>query len=196
MDNTAIIILAGGNSSRLGRAKQLLPYKGTTLVRNIVDAALVAALVPTIVVTGASSEEVSKELDGMKVELVYNQNWKQGMGSGIVTGMNRLLAMVPLVENVIIAVCDQPFVTSDILINLHSLKNKSKKTIVSSAYADTVGTPVLFNKIHFRALLGLKGNTGAKNLIEEQKEDMISLPFERGSLDIDTEADYLKLIND
>jgi molybdenum cofactor cytidylyltransferase len=196
MLNTAIIILAAGSSSRLGQAKQLLLYKGKTLIRNIVDAALGATFAPIIVVTGSFADEVSLDLKGKHVELVYNQNWPQGMGSGIVSGMNKILQIIPDVENVVLAVCDQPFVTSDYLFNLYSLKNKSKKTIVSSAYAGTFGTPVLFNKKHFKALLSLKGNEGAKKLLELLKDDMISLPFEKGGLDIDTEADYIKLIND
>jgi molybdenum cofactor cytidylyltransferase len=196
MTSTAIIILAAGCSSRLGRAKQLLPYKGTTLIRNIVDAALGAAIVPVIVVTGSFANEVSADLKGKDVEIVYNQKWLEGMGSGIVAGMNRLLEIKPEVDNVVVAVCDQPFVTSDFLINLLSLKNKSKKTVVASAYAETFGTPVLFNRMHFAALLGLKGKEGAKKLLELLREDMIGVPFPKGSLDIDTEADYIKLIND
>ena len=77
-----------------------------------------------------------------------------------------------------------------------ALKNKSKKTIVSSSYAETFGTPVLFDKKHFEALLSLKGNEGAKKLLGLLKDEMISLPFKKGSWDIDTEADYTKLIND
>ena len=58
------------------------------------------------------------------------------------------------------------------------------------------GTPVLFDRTHFQALLNLKGTEGAKKLIKQLKEDMVSTPFEKGKLDIDTEADYIKLVND
>lgn len=196
MLNTGIIILAAGNSSRLGRPKQLLSYNGKSLICNIVDVALVVNSAQVLVVTGSFADEVSQELQGKKVELVFNEHWADGMGSGISLGLHKLINLEPEIQNVIIAVCDQPFVTSDFLSNLLSLKNKSKKTIVSSAYAGTYGTPVLFDRTHFQALLNLKGTEGANKLIKQLKEDMISVPFEKGSLDIDTEADYIKLIND
>jgi molybdenum cofactor cytidylyltransferase len=196
MLNTGIIILAAGSSSRLGRPKQLLSYKGKSLICNIVDAAIDSKPDQIIVVTGYLADEVSKELDKRKVELVFNKHWEEGMGSGIVIGLNRLLQLKSEIQNVILTVCDQPFVTSDFLSNLLSGKNKSKKTIVASAYAGTYGTPTLFDRTHFQSLLSLKGTEGAKKLLEQLKEDMISVPFEKGSLDIDTEADYIKLIND
>ena len=196
MHKTAILILAAGSSSRLGRPKQLLSYNSKTLICNIVDAAIAAELSPVIVITGSSAEEVSLELAEKNVEIVFNDNWPDGMGSGIVTGIKKLLQLSPDTAEVIIAVCDQPFVTSDFLSNLVALKNKSKKTIVSSSYAETFGTPVLFDKKHFEALLSLKGNEGAKKLLGLLKDEMISLPFKKGSWDIDTEADYTKLIND
>jgi molybdenum cofactor cytidylyltransferase len=194
--NTAIVILAAGSSSRLGRPKQLLTYKGKTLICNIVDSAIAAKLSPIIVVTGHSAEEVVEELKEKDVETVFNGNWPEGMGSGIVVGLQKLLELEPNMEDLIIAVCDQPFVTSDFLSNLVSLKNKSKKSIVSSSYAGTFGTPVLFNRKHFKALLGLKGNEGAKKLLGLLTDEMTCLPFEKGKWDIDTEADYTKLIND
>jgi len=196
MPNTAIIILAAGSSSRLGRPKQMLTYKGKTLICNIVEAAVGAKLSPIVVVTGHSAEEVIEELKEKDVETVFNGNWAEGMGSGIGVGMQKLFDLQPNIEDLIIAVCDQPFVTSDFLSKLVSLKNKSKKSIVSSSYAGTFGTPVLFNRKHFEALLGLKANEGAKKLLGLLNDEMTSLPFEKGDWDIDTEADYTKLIND
>ncbi|RZL14901.1 MAG: nucleotidyltransferase family protein, partial [Pedobacter sp.] len=149
-----------------------------------------------VVVTGALHQELLPELEGLPLMVERNPHWADGMGSGISLGFHKLINLEPEIQNVIIAVCDQPFVTSDFLSNLLSLKNKSKKTIVSSAYAGTYGTPVLFDRTHFQALLNLKGTEGAKRLIKQLKEDMFSTPFEKGKLDIDTEADYIKLIND
>jgi len=196
MVDTGIIILAAGNSSRLGRPKQLLSYNGKSLICNIVNAALGTKSNLIVVVTGCFADEVAQNLHEKKVDLVYNENWAEGMGSGIVVGLKKLIQLKPEIQNVILTVCDQPFVTSDFLSKLLSDKNKSKKTIVSSAYAGTFGTPVLFDKTHFQALLSLKGTEGAKKLLEQLKEDMVSVPFRKGSLDIDTEADYIQLIND
>ena len=196
MHNTGIIILAAGNSSRLGRPKQLLSYNGKSLICNIVDAALDTKPNLIVVVTGYYADEITQDLNTKEVEIVYNEHWAEGMGSGIVVGLHKLLQLKPNIKNVILTVCDQPFVTSDFISNLLSQKNKSNKTIVSSAYAGTSGTPVIFDRIHFEALSSLKGTEGAKKLLEQLKEDMISVPFKKGDFDIDTEADYKKLIND
>ena len=196
MLNTAIILLAAGNSSRMGRPKQLLDYRGKTLVQHMADIALGTAASLVIVVTGSYSDEVIASLEGRNVVVAFNSQWEEGMASGIVSGLQKALADSPSIDNVILAVCDQPFVTSDFLSKLLFLKNKCKKTVVSSRYVNTIGTPVLFDKKHFTALLGLKGKEGAKKLLKLLNDDMVTLPLENGEVDIDTEADYIKLIND
>lgn len=196
MLDTAIILLAAGSSSRIGRPKQLLDFKGQTLIQRIVDAAVGTGAPLVVVVTGSVSKEVVENLEGRDVVFAFNSQWMDGMASGIVVGLEKVLFCSPNIENVILVVCDQPFVTSDFLSKLLFLKNKSKKTIVSSAYGNTVGTPVLFNRKHFSALLGLRGTEGAKKLLKLLKDDMVTLPLENGEVDIDTEADYIKLIND
>ena len=180
----------------MGRPKQLLKFQGHTLIQRIVDASLATEAELIVVVTGSHSVEVMESLHGKNVVCAFNPQWMDGMASGIVLGLAQVLRYSSTIENVIIAVCDQPFVTSDFLSKLLYLKNKSKKTVVSSAYANTVGTPVLFDKKHFSALLDLKGTEGAKKLLKLLNNDMVALPLENGEVDIDTEADYIKLIND
>jgi len=196
MQDTAILVLAAGNSSRLGQPKQLLSYLGKTLIQNIVDVALSTNADAVFVITGSFSDQVILNLEGRDINIVQNLDWAEGMSSGIRIGLKAAIEKLPNLENVILTVCDQPFVTSDFLCKLLLLKNKSKKTVVSSAYAHTIGTPVLFDKRHFDSLFGLKGKDGAKKLLEVLKDDMITISFPKGFIDIDTEADYIKLIND
>ena len=73
---------------------------------------------------------------------------------------------------------------------------KTGKGIVASFYAETLGTPVLFNKKYFNELLNLKGQEGAKKIINRFLDDTASIPFEKGYIDIDTEVDYNKLISE
>src|ERR1700735_355497 len=112
MSSTGVTILAAGNSSRLGRPKQLLPYRGKTLLTHVVAEALAAELSPVVVVTGAFPIEVGGSLRGQSVEIVFNPAWETGMASGIVAGLSNLLSLHPDVDAVIIAVCDQPFISS------------------------------------------------------------------------------------
>jgi len=190
---TGIIILAAGNSSRLGEPKQLLNFNGKTLLRNVVDEAKkVSELI--IVVTGSGHTEVVKEIEDLEVKVVENINWVEGMGSSIKVGIIQLLNQFPKVQNVIISVCDQPFIKASVFSDLIQKQKDSQKGIVASKYSDTLGTPVLFTKKYFQQLSGLSGQEGAKKMIQKFKGDIAEISFERGAIDIDTQNDYQKLI--
>jgi len=190
-----IIILAAGNSSRLGRPKQLLEYKESTLLKNTVSEALKVENSFVIVVTGSNHDLIEKELNLPEITFSFNSDWENGMSSSIVNGIKELLFLNPKCEQCVLAVCDQPFVSSLIFENLIKEHHTAQKGIVASAYSETLGTPVLFHKKYFQDLLELKGQEGAKKLIKKYAEDVVSVLFEKGNIDIDTEEDYFKLIS-
>jgi molybdenum cofactor cytidylyltransferase len=192
---TGIVILAAGNSSRLGQPKQLLAYKNTSLLNNTISQASLVQNTAIIVVTGANHELVEKEITTSKTTIIFNPNWQSGMSTSISKGLTELLRLYPEIEKCIFAVCDQPFVTTAIFENLISEHNKNNNGIVASGYSDTLGTPVLFYKKYFNELLELKGQEGAKKIINKFRDDTVSISFEKGNIDIDTEEDYLKLIS-
>ncbi|MFD2941636.1 nucleotidyltransferase family protein [Flavobacterium notoginsengisoli] len=194
-NKTAIIILAAGNSSRLGRPKQLLLYKQSTLLKNTISEALKVENSFVIIVTGANSEIIEKDLTNVPITICFNTNWENGLSSSIVKGLSGLLHLNPDCKQCIFAVCDQPFVTSSIFEKLIKESHKTRKGIVTSAYSKTLGTPVLFHKKYFNELLELKGQEGAKKLIKKYSDDVVAIAFEKGSIDIDTEEDYFKLIS-
>jgi molybdenum cofactor cytidylyltransferase len=92
-------------------------------------------------------------------------------------------------------VCDQPFVTSGLLLDLINEQQKSRKPIVASAYANTLGIPALFDSSLFPQLLDLQGDTGARKLIQQYPEKTASVVFREGAFDIDTIGDYDQLVN-
>lgn len=194
-DKTAIVILAAGNSSRLGKPKQLLSYKNTSLLKNTILQASLAPNTVIIVVTGANHELVEKEIAASKATIIFNPDWQSGMSTSISKGLTEILRLYPEIEKCIFAVCDQPFVTTGIFENLISEHNTTKNGIVASSYSDTLGTPVLFHKKYFNELLNLKGQEGAKKIINKFHDDTVSILFEKGNIDIDKEEDYLKLIS-
>ncbi|UPZ15001.1 nucleotidyltransferase family protein [Flavobacterium humidisoli] len=190
-----IIILAAGNSSRLGRPKQLLEYKESTLLKNTVSEALKVENSFVIVVTGSNHDLIEKKLHLSEITFSFNSDWENGMSSSIANGIKQLLLLNPKCEQCVLAVCDQPFVSSLIFENLIKEHHTAQKGIVASAYSETLGTPVLFHKKYFQDLLELKGQQGAKKLIRKYAEDVVSVLFEKGNIDIDTEEDYFKLIS-
>lgn len=192
---TAIIILAAGNSSRLGKPKQLLTYNGHTLLDIVIAESLKTKFYPIIVVLGAYAEDIQQQSVNNNVVYAINQNWEDGMSSSIAFGLKTALNLYPDIENVILTVADQVHLSSVILEELNHKQQLTGKNIATAAYAQTTGTPSLFNKKYFEDLLNLNGQNGAKALIKHYIDDVVSVPFELGKVDIDTETDYNNLIN-
>jgi molybdenum cofactor cytidylyltransferase len=189
-----IIVLAAGNSSRLGKSKQLLRYKDQSLLKHTVQQALSVPFSSTLVITGAEREEVELELENSEAFVVYNQDWNQGMSSSIRKGIEELQMLHPEAEGCIIAVCDQPFISSAIFTELIEKHRHTGFGIVASSYAGTAGTPVLLSKSYFAELLLLEGQEGAKKLLTRHETNLALAPFDKGEVDIDTTEDYDRLL--
>lgn len=194
MNDTAILILAAGSSSRFGSAKQLLPINNTTLLQHVMNEAIECGAEPVIVVTGANANEIEKDLKLQQVQIVYNEHWKEGMALSIVAGIKKIISLKKDTAGVIITVCDQPFVSSDLFKSLYHAQLESDKHIIASSYADTIGTPVLFMRKYFEALMHLQGEEGAKKILKANAEDVVTIDFPQGAIDIDTKKDYEDLI--
>jgi molybdenum cofactor cytidylyltransferase len=190
--HTDIVILAAGASTRLGRPKQLLPWQGKTLLQHAVETALTIATQP-VVVTGCNADQLVAGVDPAQAHIVFNPEWEQGIASSIRCGLQALLNRTPPPDQVIFMVCDQPFVTPGLLLDLINERQKSYKSIIASSYAGTLGIPALFDKTHFAQLLDLQGDTGARTIIQQYSEEVGSVEFKNGELDIDTEMEYKKL---
>jgi molybdenum cofactor cytidylyltransferase len=188
-----IIILAAGASSRLGQPKQQLKYQEQTLLQHAISAAKGVAYATVVVVLGAKHELILPALD-KDIQTVYNPDWEQGMSSSLKAGLRALQEYSPDVESVILMLCDQPFVTTDLLEQLIAKKPADEITIVACAYQDTVGTPVLFGKVYLAELLALQGEGGAKKLLYKYSDRVLTIPFAEGGTDIDTPEDYQRLL--
>ena len=90
-------------------------------------------------------------------------------------------------------VCDQPFVTSEVLNELIITQERTGKKIVACGYEDTFGPPVFFHRSLFGELQQLQGDIGARSIIRQHTNLVELIPFPQGSFDIDTEADYEQL---
>ena len=187
---TGVIILAAGASTRLGQPKQKLAFKGKSLLQNAIDAAVTSCCTPVIVVLGANAENIEAGLENECIHIIVNAEWPEGMSSSIRKGIEELQKTTPQVSDVILMVCDQPFVSAEILHQLIETKAATGKKIVASSYNHTLGVPVLFDKIFFPELLLLKGQEGAKKLLDFHKESVAQIEFPGGDIDIDTRKDY------
>ena len=191
--NCAVIVLAAGGSSRLGRPKQLLPFRGKSLLEHAVDSANDSAASPVIVVLGSNAKELEMYIDEKKLHIVENDAWHKGIGVSIRCGMETLKRVALLSDAVILMVCDQPYVSAELLDALIKKQQETGKAIVACSYGNTIGTPALFFKSMFSNLLRLNADSGAKILIEKHTEELAVVNFPSGEIDVDTEEDYRQL---
>ncbi len=189
--NIAILLLAAGGSTRFGSPKQLLPYKGKPLIQHLAETALHSKASATYVVLGAATEKIRPVLSGLSAQIILNDQWQEGIGSSIRVGINTFSKEV---DAALIMLCDQPLATSEILNRIIEAHQTSTKPIIASEYANTLGVPALFAKSLFPELLNLQGDRGAKQIIQSYSNDVASVPFPGGAVDINT-VDDLKLLS-
>jgi molybdenum cofactor cytidylyltransferase len=183
-----VIILAAGGSSRLGSPKQLLQYRGQSLIRGAVEAAAGSLCDRVVVVIGNEAQRMRDELDGLPVSLVENQNWRTGMSSSIRAGMEELLKGD--LDAVVLMLCDQPFVTAEILNELIFTYFKTSDPIVASSYEGVQGAPAFFTRELFDELTSLTADEGARRVILKYPASVVTIPFPQGAFDVDTPHEY------
>jgi len=191
--STGIIILAAGESSRLGQPKQLLKYRENTLLQIAIDAAEGAKAAYKLLILGADQEIIQKRIDLGSLSLTVNPAWEEGMSSSLKLGLQQLLELNPDLDQIITILSDQPFITSSLINALIETQASTGKGIVACRYEDTLGVPVLFDHKYFDEIMNLDGSDGAKKLIFKYSDDRETVYFPEGKIDIDTMEDYKKL---
>jgi molybdenum cofactor cytidylyltransferase len=189
MESIGAVVLAAGLSSRMGRPKQVLQFRGQSLLRGACVAALGGGCSPVIVVTGAYAELSRSELNALDALEAFNPGWQTGMASSIRTGLEGLLAAKPAVAAAVFLLCDQPRVTGQIIAGLIDAYRLTGKPVIASSYAGTLGVPALFGRSLFAEVMSLQGNAGAKHVIEGNASDAHFVPFPGGEVDLDTPED-------
>jgi molybdenum cofactor cytidylyltransferase len=191
----AAIILAAGPSSRLGQPKQLLQLNDESLLRRTTRMAIESGCAPVYVVIGSHSGLTARELNELTAIAVINPDWIHGIASSIKCGLNSLLALKPVPSNVMLLVCDQPKLTSDMLCHLIEVHTRSTAPITASQYAGTLGVPAIFSEALYPELKNLEGQHGAKRVISKYLAVVNVVSFPGGAFDIDTPAQILLLRN-
>ncbi|MBC6366187.1 NTP transferase domain-containing protein [Algoriphagus sp. AK58] len=189
---TAIILLAAGSSSRLGRPKQLIEFQGKKLIQKAIEEAQKSKSDSLVVVLGWNPELIKSGFGSMKIPFVINENWEEGMASSMQSGL-RFLVEKEHPDQVILMLVDQPFVDADLLNSLILEKEKSGKGVVACSYSDTLGVPAIFDRAYFDEMLSLQGSEGAKKVIMKNRADVFAVDFPLGAVDLDTEEDLERL---
>jgi molybdenum cofactor cytidylyltransferase len=188
------IILAAGESTRFGRAKQLLDWRGEPFVRAIAKTALEAGLSPVVVVTGANAEKIESVLKDLHVKIVLNAEWKSGQGSSIKAGILGLGETNG--GGAIFLLVDQPQVTTSVIRALAEKHAEGLYPIIAPMVIDQRANPVLFDRSTFRDLLSIEGDRGGRAIFHKHRVEFLPWHDERLLLDVDTPEMYQRLISD
>jgi molybdenum cofactor cytidylyltransferase len=191
--DSGIIILAAGGSSRLGQAKQLLQFRGKTLIKTAVETALQTKCPNIVVILGANSEVIRDEINDYPIKIIANNNWQSGMASSIRVGLNSLLTDNANLNSIIIMLGDQPLIKSEQIELLIKRFRKTKKHIIAAEYKNIVGVPALFSNDLFDELKSLSGDKGARMLIKRHFERVERVAIPEAEFDVDTFEDFQKL---
>lgn len=189
MNSTAILLLAAGGSHRFGSPKQLLKFRGKTLIHHSLEQLQGLPNSDLYVVLGAEIDKIAPSIQ--KHIIIENKNWESGMGSSIAAGMNLLKEQN--YSQVLITLCDLP------LIEFHHYQNlldesRITQNIVATQYEQLIAVPVIFKQSYFELLSKLDADMGARQIILQNKDDLHTVSAELSYIDVDTIEDYEKLL--
>lgn len=190
--NIPIIILAAGASNRMGEPKQLLKWGNSTLINHAINVVRKAEVRDIIVVLGANFELIHKTIETSQVTILNNNYWKMGLGKSIAVAVEHLQNSKQNIDGILIALGDQPFMTSDFFKSIISKFQPHKNQIIATSYNNgTVGVPVLFDKAYFNELLLLNDDKGAKRILKTHQANVQILKPPTDNMDLDTKEDYI-----
>lgn len=183
------ILLAAGASIRMGQPKQLIPIAGQPLVVRAVEAMLATPLWPIVVVVGAHAEKIRPLLARYPVLTIENPAWSEGMASSLRTGIATVQQFSRGVDAALIALCDQPAFSAHAVEMLLDAARRSQADVVASHYNNRLGSPVIFRRNRFGALIALTGDEGGRALLNDAAHPAVAVDLPELGLDLDRPED-------
>ncbi|NNE39072.1 MAG: NTP transferase domain-containing protein [Gammaproteobacteria bacterium] len=190
-EKISVLILAAGGSSRFGALKQLLEYNGKSLLKRSVETALSLGCHEVIVVHGPKAKKCQREIANYNIENISNEDWESGLSSSLKLGLK---SASPGIKAMLILLCDQPLIQQHQLENLIQTWIKNQDKIVASEYGKSTGVPVIIPDKVFNEIKKLTGDKGAKKLLTDLENDVVSIPVPEAEFDIDTQQDFSKIL--
>ena len=188
MKQLACLLLAAGNSSRFGGKKQLALIHGKPMVVHTLNQLKPLFHEALYIVTGASADEVKPYVSDL-AHVIENDTWASGMGSSIAKGV-RVLCDRESYAGIMIVLVDQVDLLCEDYQQLYDRFDGTK--IVASEYNAVVGVPAIFPQSYFEQLLALDSDWGARQIIRQNADQVITVPMPNAALDIDSKQDWLK----
>ncbi len=195
----AAIVLAAGESRRMGEPKQLLPWGEHTIIEQVVGTLLQSPVDEIVVVVGHLADEVRDKLSNVQnplttiqVQSVFNANYRDGMLSSIKCG---IAALAEDVRAAFIVLCDQPQLKASTLATLRAAFEQSDKGLVVPSHQMRRGHPLLIDVHQYRdEMLAIDSAPGLQQLLRDHPDDILHVEFDDASvlMDVDTSEDYAR----
>ena len=188
----AAIVPAAGMSTRMGRNKLLLAFKGKPLIAQAVDTLLESEVDEVVVVIGHEADKVKAELQGRQVTIVENPNYGQGMSTSIRVGLG---AVSSGARAIMIYLADQPLLEPEDVNRLTRAFAKARehnKSIVVPFFRGQRGNPVILDASYKEAILDVVGEAGCKRVIKRNPDKVLVVEMETDHVvrDVDRIEDY------
>jgi molybdenum cofactor cytidylyltransferase len=187
----AAIVSAAGASQRFGKPKQLLRWRGETLVHQAARVSLEAELNPVVVVCGAESQAIQEAVADLPVEIFYNPNWRAGQSTSIQAGLQ---VLPPNMGAAIFILVDQPFISQSVLRFLVEQHSHTLASIIGPMVDGQRSNPVLFDQRTFADSFKLQGDIGGRALFGRYPPQWVLWHDNRLLIDIDTPEAYQNLL--
>jgi molybdenum cofactor cytidylyltransferase len=186
------VVLAAGTSSRFGRVKQLLPFRKTTLLGQVIENATRSLLHEVVVVLGHGAKEIQNAMSLEGTNVAINQGYEQGQSTSLRVGLS---AVSGEADGVMFLLGDQPLVGPAVMNVLIDGYCRTRAPILLPTYRNKRGNPVVIDRVLFPSIESLMGDVGARVLFEEYAEEIVEVEMEDDSihLDLDTWEDYEEL---
>ena len=178
----------------MGRPKQLLPFRGVSLLRQAATQALATGFGPVVVVLGAQAETCGAEIRDLPVVPKINASWQEGMGGSLRAGMEQLTETAPGAKAVLVMLPDQPLIPLDAYRRLAELWQPPRWLIAAALYGGSKGVPAIFDRALFPELKRLAGPEGAKKVIARHAGESADLELPEALEDVDSPGDYQRII--
>jgi len=188
------IILAAGESKRMGFPKMLLTFNGRTMIENVIRNVTGSVVDNTMVVLGADREALIELVKKSSVKYCYNDNYKEGMLSSVKCGFRNLPSDF---EAVLVFQGDQPLITPKVINTIIEAYRLSGKGIVIPVYEKKRGHPLLINRKYRNKIEKLDTREGLRSLAYQFSDDVLEVKTDDSGIlrDFDTYEDYKKEIN-
>lgn len=187
------IILAAGESKRMGENKFLLPWGKKKMLAQTLEVYLTSPVTETILVLGHEAERIMAEISTLPAKTVINPAYKEGLSSSLRCG---LLAVNQKATGILIALGDQPGIDRKVVNDLLSAFQESfpRHNIFVPTWAGRRGHPVILSRKFFGDIQKLRGDVGAREILRQNEEEIFEVQVETEAIlwDIDTRGDYLK----